>query len=189
MTSFIAAFLGVLIFLMSGQMAVADPSGTIQRFMNTPVSHFSYGMERLNTWMAEVAKDGVYLNSKQIFYNVGGASFDWNKNHITLSMVRFRSLQEDDSANLEEECKAAIDEIRRQGGIFEGQLATGMNMKYSYFASQFFPSGYGLSYLSEEDGKTLDALMSIEVSIRPRSSKMGLTCTAPLLGTGYSVEK
>ena len=62
-------------------------------------------------------------------------------------------------------------------------------MKYSYFASQFFPSGYNLSYLSEEDGKTLDALMSIEVSIRPRSSKMGLTCTAPLLGTGYSVEK
>jgi len=57
--------------------AFSEPSGLVFKLMNTEVSAFSYGLDRLNTHLSSIDKKYGYLH----------ANYDWDTNRITISSL------------------------------------------------------------------------------------------------------
>jgi hypothetical protein len=166
----------------------ADPGATVNRLMDTPVSLFSAGLDKLSIRLDNLSKSGIFVIDGSIGgnYSFGGATFDWDTSKITTYITRYTK-PEVDPTLLEEECKNSIQALRSMAGLnTDGTLAKDL---YSEFTSSFFPTGYSLKKLTVEDGKTIDAMITLKVQILNYSKKSKLVCNAPLLGTGYSVEK
>jgi hypothetical protein len=75
----IAIITTILYFL--NNSANADPSGLILKLMNTEVTMFSYGMDKLQSFVAS--------NMKKNW--IGGANYDWSSNQINIYMNKFGS--------------------------------------------------------------------------------------------------
>jgi hypothetical protein len=179
-----------LIFFTFGNLAnaFADPGATVSKLMDTPVSLFSYGLDKIDDRLDGWAKSQIFIIDGVVgaSYGYGGASFDWDTSKITAYIGR-NTKPEADLGLLEEECKNTIQALRSMSGLnSEGKISSG---GVSYLSNDFFPTGYSLKKFSSDDGKTIDAMITLKVMILNYSKSTRLVCTAPLLGTGYSVEK
>ena len=168
--------------------AIADPSDTVLKFMGQPVSLFSSGMDKLAEEMDEIAST---LKLEYEWRDTDGkVEFDWATSQIRLGVILYT---DNDPSKLEDQCKTAIERVRTVGGL---NVETGKPddnplapSPFSHYATLFLPTGYNLKSMSVEDAKALDALMLITVSIISlNDDTKKLVCTAPLLGTKYTVE-
>lgn len=189
MAKYRAIFFGISTLITSTHWALADPSGTINKFMNEPVSLFSYGIDKLNTKMENFATSSLYRVDGTVgAYNSGGATFDWDRNKITLFITRFTKDNEEPE-KLEDECKYSINTLRTLGNVDPSKGSPYGTVKRSNYAWDFFPSGYALKTLTDDDANNLDSLITLQVKILNLKTFKQLVCSAPLFGTGYSVEK
>lgn len=157
----------------------ADPSGTVNKFMDTPASLFSIGMMRVDEEVSKSVRD-MKANTGERYY--GSASFDWDKNQIILDVKRYAI--KGDQPDFDAECKEVVENVRMGGMVMDGKPIRG---EASYYSALFLPVGYSIGAITEDDAKNLDQLSVIHFSIF--SPKYPMKCSAPLIGTGYSIEK
>jgi hypothetical protein len=179
----------VLIFaIINIAIASADPGATVSKFMDTPASLFSLGLDKLSNRANAISTSGVFVidGMTGANYSSGGASFDWDTSRITVFITRFTKPDVEPN-KLEDECMTSVKTMRYMAYVPE----TGILPKetFSDFAQNFFPTGYSLKKLTVDDGKAIDAMITLKIQIFNMANGTKLICTAPLLGTGYSVEK
>lgn len=176
------ALLSGLLLLGLGSVVSAEPSPNVTMLMNEPVSQFSIGMYRLR--MAVEAEYGHGTKRFDFGEPVEGgssftanASYDWDRNRIVIEI---------DSLNLsvdpEEECAHVVNVIRWDG------RPEPHTPKKSSFAQHFLPDGYPSAKL-EDAAKELDQIIEIKYVNMAILREVPFTCTAPLIGTGYTIQK
>jgi hypothetical protein len=168
--------------------AKADPGAIVNKFMDTPASLFSLGLDKLSNRANAISNSGVFTIDGLVGanYSSGGATFDWDTSRITVFITRYTKA-EVDPKNLEDECMASVKTMRYMAYVPEtGTLSKDV---FSDFAQNFFPTGYSLKKLTVDDGKAIDSMITLKIQIFNFAKGTKLICTAPLLGTGYSVEK
>ena len=94
--------------------AMADPSGTISKLMNEPVSLFSYGLNRLSDDLNSFAHD--ILKGSEVKNAFAHTTFDWATSHINL-YVTILLENDEEPERLERRCEQTIDLVRPRGGI------------------------------------------------------------------------
>lgn len=179
-----------LIVVAQTRLAQADPGDIVKKFINEPVSLFSLGIDKLRDRMDGLAKTSMFMvDGKPVPYSSGGANYDWDKNQINLFITRYTQADED-PPQLETECKESINRMRLVAGVnVDTGKPFGGGDSSSFFSADFFPSGYSMKNLTDEDARNFDAIINLQVRIQNLSKITHLLCSAPLLGTGYSVEK
>jgi hypothetical protein len=174
----------VLAFLFLVQQALAEPNSTIQKLMGQPVNLFSYGVDRLRDTMRDAAKNGEFSGGTNL--KLGASAYvAIGDSQITINISGGLDPKVA-PADFEKLCAIVIQNVRRKAQIDDETGKLNPVLPFSDFAREFFATRSGIP---KEDLQELDAIMSIEVVLFRIEFADGIRCTAPLLGTGYAVEK
>lgn len=166
--------------------AQAEPGPNVTLLMNTPTSLLSFGLYRLDEMLDENLgyrgiRTFVTPLSGRMAYSTT-AYYDWDRNRIVLRAMDFED--KPDGWDREAECAQVVAAVRSLGGIqLSGELS--VYLKQSIFSDYFMPIGYSTKSL-EEVPAALDSIIEI---VFQAGLVTPFSCTAPLLGTGYSVHK
>lgn len=179
-----------LLFLssvLSVAQAAASPREAAQYLMREPVSMLTYGIY-------EISKDMEKQNKEIGFDNVF-VSYDWGSDQIRISPWCFRcGLEATEAA-----CGEVISAIRRYAHVEHGKPMVG---KGSTLTTYFEQAGFNHGDQPKDLAAEIDKMFLIEVSItqnaapgaKPEDRPEGnpilkqVSCSAPLLGEGYSVK-
>lgn len=159
--------------------AVADPSATVTKLMNTPTSLFSFGLYQVEQAMQDMAS-GLHDIDSGTFY--GHANYKWANNRIYLRVDNM-TVSEDKADGFEKRCAYVVGKVREYGMVRDGKPIIDGG---SRFASLFWPVGYSVNSLPDDEMRNIDEM--IEISYIEVTKDLQ-ECTAPLLGTGYSIQK
>lgn len=105
-------------------------------------------------------------------------------------MGRDITTSNEDPDKLEGECVKVINFMRFMGGIDSetGAKIKFMDMSNQRYSRAFILTGYNLHSVTAADESALEAMMTIKVEITNYETNKRLICTAPLVGTTYSVD-
>lgn len=165
-------FVAGLVIICSAVDAYAEPSPTVSKLMNTPVSAFTFGMYQIRETMREYRET---LQEADPGVTVSGAIYQWEENVVQLTVA---SSSDYDDKTFEEKCQKIFETVRFSSGVVNGEKIVGRLV----YGSFFFPFDYE-SKGDREDQKKLDNMFVISYSAKDKK------CTGKLMGTGYSVAK
>ncbi|RWD65293.1 hypothetical protein [Mesorhizobium sp.] len=115
------------------------------------------------------------------------ATYDWDRNRIQVNLYRWNA--DPSGWDFEEECKQVLASLRKQALIDASTGRPQSPLQESSFASEFLPEGYSTKALSDTTGSEIDAIIELNVRFTTADYRSSFECTAPLLGTSYSVVK
>ena len=163
-----------LALLLAVRPVWAEPGPVSNWLMGTPASLFSFGLFRYNETMRQI------VNPENSF---AFAEYDWDANRIRATIY-----QPDATVANERACSKVIDNWRVRGGV-----SAQTDKKYyrgavnSTYADLFAPIDYIIKSAPKDWRSKLDQIFEIEVTLL--GGGRSITCTASLLGKGYSVSK
>jgi hypothetical protein len=170
----------ILMVFASAGPSLAEPSPSISKLMSEPVSLLTFGQVRMEMMVdARLEKFSFTppLFGKPSYSRL--VAYNWDRNEI--NVVLFGTETMPTGWNYEEECRQTIDMLRQLAWVDRTTGKATASNGVSLFASQFGQIGYTNETL-ENLQRELDKTFSLQVT-----TAGGLTCYAPLLGTGYSV--
>lgn len=180
------------ILCLSSRQLVAEPSRTVQRLMETPVSLFSFGIYLLDKDLQTLLSAGEGLSlqpplsvHEKYFQEV---NYDWVKNQLILTAKAIRGSAVP-RPERDQECKQVINAIRHYFGVSSdtGKPYFG---KFSTLQYYFSPSGYALQWFNEDSFNELDQNTTVAFTDTEFGDDHKIfKCDAALMGTGYSVAK
>lgn len=151
--------------------ANAGPDATINHLMDDSVSMLDFGILRMNLTLKE--KD------------LGGATYLWDENRIVISHILTLKYFGDHEA-AENACAEWVKNVRRVAWI---DTETGKpTFSTSWFATYFSHNGFKRLSAPQDLDENLDKIFQLKC-IAFTEDGQALTVTAPLIGTGYSLEK
>lgn len=162
------------IFICSSMSVLAEPSPTVYKLINKPVSLFSFGLIRA----AEQIEDDFAKNAGYRSL----VTYDWDRNRIDIKL--YKDVEDASRENVIIECRTAIEALREWSYIREGKVWLGDNSRLSYFFTSY---GYTNSDL-EGATQEIDKIINLSLMVIYGGDRVG-SCTAPLLGTGYSIDE
>jgi hypothetical protein len=168
--------------------AVAEPGPNVSKLMNEPVSLFSFGLYRLGETVFNLF-DSRYprplaapLSGEQAYST--SVSYDWDANRILIRMMQFE--ERPAGWDLEEECQQVFSTARSAAFI---NIETGeprAESGASWFADHFTPIGYGTKDLPDDITVQIDQIIELIFQV---GVERPFICRAPLVGTGYAIQR
>lgn len=149
--------------------ALSGPDETTQHLMNDSATMLDFGMLRLNLSLEAATLANAY--------------FDWDENRIYI----WRYFQENETADVgEETCSQWIGDVRLKSGV---NRDTGKPFeKTSLFAGYFAHHSFKRNSAPETLYQDIDKLFVLRCTGQIKGGGF-ITIFAPLLGSGYSLEK
>lgn len=157
------------------QAAHTEPSPSVNKLMNTPVSLFHNGLLQLQAKIKKAETSPLESTN---------AIYDWDENRITIYFVKFYDTL--DSETFKKDCKIYMERIRSHGAVFNGKPNA---MGRSDYAALFLPPfSYTIPSLGNA-GEELDKLINIQFRGTDVAKLQEYNCFGPLLGTDFSVKE
>lgn len=168
----------LVLMMMLTSPSGAEPTPTVSRLMESPVSMLDWGLYRLRDSVKEGLSHGPTASSDLIVHT----SYEWDSNRIVLHVENHdHPLGYDKDAKWW--CTQLVKQTKSCLGIDweTGRPYSGDNS----VAQEFFThSGYEVGGDSGDLGHQLDAIIEVVVSVRKSDAgRQYLRCRAPLLGT------
>lgn len=162
--------------------AMSGPDATANRFLNDTPSMMDFGAVRLES----------HLRARDEFQDLS-VRYDWDRNRIVV--IRLLVLKKDDERNLEDNCRNWMQSLRAAAMVFDGRVLEGRN--FSNFVEFFGHVGFRRTIAGqiEDDALVaLDEIIALETQYWRHddsnwSAYLEMTCTAELVGTGFSVSR
>jgi hypothetical protein len=172
-------------------MACAEPTETVRKLMGQPTSLFSFGLYKLRLDLISRYDNRRGLEMKAPLSGTmsygSSATYDWDRNRIQVNLYRWNV--DPSGWDFEEECKQVVASLRNQAMIDGNTGHPQQALQQSAFASDFLPEGYSTKALSDSSGSEIDAIIELNVRFTTADFHGSFECTAPLLGTSFSVVK
>lgn len=168
--------------------AAAEPGPNVNKLMNQPVSLFSFGLYRLEETVFNLfgARSPRALTAPlygEQAYSTA-VSYDWDANRIQIRMMQFE--ERPAGWDLEEECRQVFSTARSAAFINvetgEPRAASGS----SWFGEHFTPIGYGMKGLPDDIAAQIDKIIELIFQV---GVERPFICRAPLVGTGYTIQR
>ena len=173
--------ISILVLLSVTTNVYAEPTPSVNYFMNESVSLFDFGIYKLNLTIESLCnyelKDMavLYDNHKDIdvFYYSSEISYDWKKNRIRIIISpKYRNKKVDDKKLLDL-CKRIISVVQNKFEIIDGKPLS----NYSSLGTYFWHSGYKKTDEQIDFYKELDNITKIIVYTEDKIIE------SPLIGT------
>lgn len=157
------------LFLLESQPASAGPDDTTRYLMSDSASMLDIG----------ILKNDILLLASDL----GSMHFDWERNRLVI--IKF--FLNNDLSRAEEQCASWINSVRDVGLIDRSTGKPFSVFVYSKFASNFAHSGFDRTSTPQAVYASIDKIIVLQCTVTDQRSSVNLN--APLLGTGYSMEK
>lgn len=160
--------------MVMSSFAQAEPGPAVEKLMNEPVSAFHYGMDKTQQYLRHKFRD-TYPDS-WIYY-------DWDQNRIVAFLQK--KVPSYTYRDFMLACEVAISELRKWGDVKDGRLSN--NFQSSPFVNGFYPTNWRVKATEGTSEELLNIIQLRFIIVDEQDNRK--ECSAPLLGTGYAIEK